>query len=78
MKYKVTVYLKENVLDPQGTAILQTLHNIGYKSIEDIRVGKVFFVEINGDNSKNIIENISKNVFSNPVIEKFEIEVLGE
>ncbi len=75
MKYKITVLLKDNVFDPQGNAILKVLHNLGYKSIENVRVGKVFVLETDYD--EETVRRISDDVFSNPVIEKFEIEKLG-
>lgn len=77
MKYKVTVSLKSNVFDPQGSAIMRVLHNLGYKNVNDVRVGKVFLIDVN-DGSEDIIKKISENVFSNPVIERFEIEKLEE
>ncbi|MCS7299077.1 MAG: phosphoribosylformylglycinamidine synthase subunit PurS [Spirochaetia bacterium] len=75
MKYRINVFLKNNVFDPQGNAIMRVLHNLGYKSVNDVRVGKVFLIDISED-SENIIKKISEDVFSNPVIEKFEIEKL--
>lgn len=76
MRYKITVLLKDNVFDPQGNAILKVLHNLGYKNINDVRVGKVFLVD--ADDNEDVIRKISDDVFSNPVIEKFEIEKLEE
>lgn len=75
MKYKVTVLLKENVFDPQGSAILKVLHNLGYKDVENVRVGKVFIVETSYD--EETVKKISDEVFSNPIIERFEIEKIG-
>lgn len=76
MRYRVTVILKENVFDPQGNAILKVLHNLGYKNITSVRTGKVFFVDTDGD--EDIVRRVSSEVFSNPVIEKFEIEKVEE
>lgn len=75
MKYRITVFLKNNVFDPQGSAIMKVLHNLGYSSVNDVRVGKVFFVDLS-DGSEEVIKKISEDVFSNPVIENFEIEKL--
>jgi phosphoribosylformylglycinamidine synthase PurS subunit len=77
MKYKVTVFLKENVFDPQGNSILRVLHNLGYNDVTNLRVGKVFFIETNG-NSKEIIDKIAYEILSNPVIEKYTIEELND
>ncbi len=76
MKYKVTVFLKDNVFDPQGNSILRVLHNLGYKGIQNVRVGKVFIVE--SDNNEEMIKKVANEVFCNNVIEKFEVERMGE
>ncbi|MEN2998253.1 MAG: phosphoribosylformylglycinamidine synthase subunit PurS [Brevinematia bacterium] len=76
MKYKVTVLLKDNVFDPQGSAILKVLHNLGYRGISDVRVGKVFYLET--DDSEDTVRKVSNEVLSNPVIERFEIEKVEE
>ncbi|MGC8766765.1 MAG: phosphoribosylformylglycinamidine synthase subunit PurS [Brevinematia bacterium] len=76
MKYRVIVSLKDNVFDPQGSAILKVLHNLGYSNVKDVRAGKVFFVDLDSDDS--VIDKIAEEVFTNPVIEKFKIEKLGE
>ena len=40
MKIKVTVTLKNGVLDPQGKAIQQTLNGMGFSNVEEVRQGK--------------------------------------
>ena len=47
MKIKVTVTLKNGVLDPQGKAIQQTLNGMGFPNVEEVRQGKYFEVEVN-------------------------------
>ena len=76
MKISVTVTLKKDVLDPQGKVVKQTLKNMGYNNIEDVRQGKYFEIELN-ENDKNkakkIIEEISKKLLTNIVIEDYTI-----
>ena len=76
MKISVTVTLKKDVLDPQGKVVKQTLKNMGYKNIEDVRQGKYFEIELN-ENDKNkaekIIEEISRKLLTNTVIENYTI-----
>jgi len=68
--------LKKDVLDPQGKVVKQTLKNMGYNNIEDVRQGKYFEIELN-ENDKNkakkIIEEISKKLLTNIVIEDYTI-----
>jgi phosphoribosylformylglycinamidine synthase len=76
LKISVTVTLKKDVLDPQGKVVKQTLKNMGHKSIEDIRQGKYFEIEINEkdkEKAKKIIEEISIKLLSNTVIEDYTI-----
>ena len=76
MKISVTVTLKKDVLDPQGKVVKQTLKNMGYENIENIRQGKYFEIELNENDKKKaekIIEEISKKLLTNTVIEDFTI-----
>ena len=68
--------MKKDVLDPQGKVVKQTLKNMGYKNIEDVRQGKYFEIELNEDDknkAEKIIEEISKKLLTNTVIENFTI-----
>ena len=47
MKISAIVTLKKEVLDPQGKVVKQTLKNMGYSNISDVRQGKYFQVDIN-------------------------------
>ncbi len=76
MKISVTVTLKKDVLDPQGKVVKQTLKNLGYENIEDVRQGKFFEIELNENDqvkAKKIIEEISKKLLTNTVIEDYSI-----
>ena len=70
--------MKKEVLDPQGKVVSQTLKNMGYKNIEDVRQGKYFEIELN-ENDKNkaekIIEEISRKLLTNTVIEDYKINL---
>ena len=76
MKISVTVTLKKDVLDPQGKVVKQTLKNMGYENIQNVRQGKYFEIELN-ENDKNkaekIIEEICKKLLTNTVIEEYKI-----
>ena len=76
MKISVTVALKKDVLDPQGKVVKQTLKNMGYECIENVRQGKFFEIELN-ENNKNEAEKIAKEIceklLTNTVIEDYKI-----
>ena len=76
MKISVTVTLKNDVLDPQGKVVKQTLKNMGYENINDVRQGKYFEIDINEKDKKKaekIIEDICKKLLTNTVIEDYTI-----
>ena len=76
MKISATVTLKKDVLDPQGKVVNQTLKNMGYKNVISVRQGKYFEIEINESDkkkAKEIVEEISKKLLTNIVIEDYTI-----
>tara|TARA_B100001996_G_C18453006_1_gene512986 strand:+ start:484 stop:723 length:240 start_codon:yes stop_codon:yes gene_type:complete len=78
VKISATVTLKKDVLDPQGKVVSQTLKNMGYKNIVDVRQGKYFEIELDEsdkDKAKKIIEEISKKLLTNAVIEEYSISI---
>ena len=68
--------MKKDVLDPQGKIVKQTLKNMGYKNIENVRQGKYFEIELN-ENNKNKAEKVTKEIceklLTNTVIEDYTI-----
>ena len=78
MKISATVTLKEEVLDPQGKVVDQTLKNMGYKNIVSVRQGKYFDIELketNKEKAKKIAEEICKKLLTNTVIEDYTINL---
>ena len=68
--------MKKDVLDPQGKVISQTLKNMGYNNIVNIRQGKFFEIELNETDkkkAKKIVEEICKKLLTNVVIEDYTI-----
>ena len=78
MKISATVTLKKEVLDPQGKVVSQTLKNMGYDSIVNVRQGKYFDIELNEsdkEKKKKIAEEICKKLLTNVVIEDYTIDL---
>ena len=78
MKISATVTLKKEVLDPQGKVVNQTLKNMGYENIINVRQGKYFDIELNETNkekAKKIVEEICKKLLTNVVIENYTINL---
>ena len=78
MKISAIVTLKKEVLDPQGKVVGQTLKDMGYKNIVNVRQGKYFDIELNETNkekAKKIVEEICKKLLTNVVIEDYTINL---
>ena len=78
MKISATVTLKKEVLDPQGKVVSQTLKNMGYKNIVNVRQGKYFDIELDEtdkEKAKKITEEICKKLLTNTVIEDYTINL---
>ena len=76
MKFSVTVTLKENVLDPQGKVVQNTLQNLGMDNLKSIRQGKYFEIELNdNDQSKaeKKVEDMCKKLLANLIIEDYKV-----
>ena len=78
MKAKVYVTLKPSILDPQGKTIAQALHTMGYDTIDDVRQGKFFELDIDIDSAEAVRKTaleVAERVLANPVIENCRVEV---
>ena len=80
MKFNVQVKvmpLKE-LLDPQGKAVMTGLGNLGFRNVEEVRIGKNINLQIDAsskEEAKQIAEEASKKLLANPVMEYFEVVV---
>ncbi|WP_125711668.1 phosphoribosylformylglycinamidine synthase subunit PurS [Companilactobacillus kedongensis] len=77
---KVYVTYKESILDPQGEAIKKAIHGMGHTSINDVRMGKYF--ELNVDNNISDIDSeinlICDSLLANPNMETYRYEILED
>ena len=76
MKFKVNIFLKKGVLDPEGKAIENALLNNGYNKVNNVRVGKTISLNIKSDIKSDALEQVTlmcKEMLVNNVIEDFEI-----
>jgi len=78
LKISAIVTLKKDVLDPQGKVVCQTLKNMEYKNIVNVRQGKFFEIEIeetDKEKAKKTVEEICKKLLSNIIIENYTIHL---
>ena len=76
MKISVIITLKQDVLDPQGKVIHQTLDGMGFSDISEVRQGKYFEINTNETDlkkAKDKVEEMCKKLLANLVIENYKI-----
>ncbi|HLN81760.1 MAG TPA: phosphoribosylformylglycinamidine synthase subunit PurS [Thermoanaerobaculia bacterium] len=81
MKVEVRVYPKEGVLDPQGRAIASALGRLGHRSVEDVRAGKVFLIDVAGTDPVAVeaeARKMAEELLANTVIEGYDVRVAAE
>lgn len=74
----VDVMLKPEILDPQGKAVHSALPRLGFVGIRDVRQGKRFELELDGEatpESMADVERVAETLLSNPVIETYTVRV---
>ncbi len=77
MKAKVIVTPKEAVLDPQGAAVRDAMRHLGMSEVKSVRIGKYLEIELDrdGTDTKTRLENLCRDLLSNPVIEDYQLLV---
>ncbi len=79
MKARVTIMLKDGVLDPQGEAIKQALTSLEYNNVNSVRQGKVIDLDLSERSEEAAIDSIQEmceKLLANTVIENYEIKLL--
>ena len=79
MKARVTVTLKNGVLDPQGKAIEGALVSLGIAGVASVRQGKVFDIELakgtNKDAAVKALNEACEKLLANTVVENYKVEI---
>jgi len=78
VRVRVFVTLKPSVFDPQGTTVAEALHSLGYGSVNSVRQGKYFELDVDApsaDQARQVAAGAADQLLSNPVIESYRIEV---
>lgn len=77
---KVTVTLKPSILDPQGKTVKSALESLGFKGVQDVRMGK--YIELHlahakAASAKKEVERMCQKLLANPVVETYRVEIRG-
>ncbi len=80
MKAIVTVGLKPGVLDPQGKAVQETLHRLGFTEVAEARIDKRIELQLSGDDREAAearVRQMCETLLANTVIESYRFEIEG-
>lgn len=78
LKARITVTLKNGILDPQGKAIEGALSSLGVSGVGSVRQGKVFDIELsaaNAQDAKTQLEVVCQKLLANIVTEDYFVEI---
>lgn len=78
-KANVHITLRKSILDPKGKAAHHALHNLGLKSVNNVRIGKFIEMDIDATDEStamDIAESACEQLLANEVMEDYEIELL--
>jgi phosphoribosylformylglycinamidine synthase subunit PurS len=79
MKATVLVRPKEGILDPQGDAVQNSLRHLGF-AVDEARIGRVVDLEIEANDpaaARAEVERMCEQLLANPLIERYEIEIVA-
>jgi phosphoribosylformylglycinamidine synthase len=77
-RFKVALHIvpRRGLLDPQGKAVADALHTLGFKTVEDVHVGRHIVVEVSARSASDAEKDaraMCERLLANPVTEDFEI-----
>ena len=79
MKARVTIMLKDGVLDPQGEAIRHALGGLGFQGVSGVRQGKVIELDLaagDAEAARAEVARMCEGLLANTVIEKYAVEIV--
>ncbi|HEU4573309.1 MAG TPA: phosphoribosylformylglycinamidine synthase subunit PurS [Candidatus Limnocylindrales bacterium] len=71
---------KDGILDPQGRAVEGSLGHLGITGVSSVRVGRRVELTVTAASdgeARAIVDRLASELLSNPLIESYDVEVLG-
>jgi phosphoribosylformylglycinamidine synthase len=77
-RFRVSLHIvpRQGLLDPQGKAVADALHTLGFASVGDVHVGRHLVLEVSAGSASQArqdVEAMCRRLLANPVTEDFEI-----
>ena len=77
MRIKILIRLKNQILEPQGKVIEQSLKSLGFEDFSNIRQGKLIEIDLpeslNEEERSGKIDAACKKLLVNEIIEEYEV-----
>jgi phosphoribosylformylglycinamidine synthase len=77
MRIKILIRLKNQILEPQGKVIEQSLKSLGFEDFSNIRQGKLIEIDLpdslNKEERSKKIDAACKKLLVNEIIEEYEV-----
>ena len=78
-KFRIAVHItpRKGLLDPQGKAVSDALHTLGFKAVTNVHVGRYVVVDMDAYDAiaaEEAVTAMCQKLLANPVTEDFEIE----
>ncbi|HVE77294.1 MAG TPA: phosphoribosylformylglycinamidine synthase subunit PurS [Gemmatimonadaceae bacterium] len=76
--YRVAVHVvpRRGILDPQGKAVADALHSLGFPAVREVHVGRHIVLEVDARDERDAdraAREMCQRLLANPVTEDFEI-----
>ena len=80
LKARIYITLKDDVLDPQGRAVVGSLKTLGFQGVQDARVGKPIELKLSTQNkteAEKQVKDMCEKLLTNAVIENYKVELVS-
>jgi phosphoribosylformylglycinamidine synthase subunit PurS len=82
MGFRVSVHIipRRGILDPQGAAVANALHALGFATVSGVHVGRHLVIDLDADTAsaaEQLTREMCAKLLANPVTEDFEIAAVS-
>ena len=79
--FRVSVHIvpRKGLLDPQGKAVADALHSLGFHAVDEVHVGRHLVIDVKAADAKaaeSSVREMCTRLLANPVTEDFEVEAV--
>ena len=77
-RFSVSVHIvpRKGLLDPQGKAVTDALHALGFPQVEDTRIGRHLVIDVTSESAaaaEASVKAMCDKLLANPVTEDYQI-----